>query len=634
MILLYHIVVVKMIPCPNSQQLLFLHLQYSNYIIITFYHNIYYLFIFHCYSYTFILISIYFISFDSFSFTLSIYILFFAAFIMSQQQHPPFTCWVEFSNKKDELTFENTANYNRLIPVIRGSKQLAVGDGSIDLFSDAAKTIQLDVETPVDRNLQRIYVATTQPQQESNVDRVCFALSCNRLYKERKHYLYFNSDLLYFRITHQNHLYKYKTCKSVMRDFRDQAVQSLEATDDYMIRTITKSDEDKRSDKSIPYDIDTDVLKILYDIPLTPLCLPSNLRVLDLGDSFNQFIPPHTLPYTLHTLNFSRWFNQKLVASTIPVNVKRITFGANFDQMIDIDVLPDGLEYLEFGLEYNQPIANGVLPHQLKQLKFNSFRQDLETVSIPNSVTTLKFGKYFDQPLINTLLPDSLTDLTIGPNYKQPFNIDSFPSSLKKLTLFQRVIGGTLQDSIVNLQLVSQEYDVDYMDDYPLVFPRNLVRLRAWNAGVRLTKRLQDTLPQTLEHLTINYISYEFFDLLPKTLKYLRAKMAGDMPYPEQNQLPPSIETLHLYQWQPTELLHWKSIPEKIKTITLPVKHNISIPFNVDIALYGYTLRRLDKSNYLFLRNNLQGGFISKRALQAKFNTMSSYARFMLDVSN
>ncbi|EFA79810.1 hypothetical protein PPL_06629 [Heterostelium album PN500] len=84
---------------------------------------------------------------------------------MSQQQHPPFTCWVEFCNKKDELTFENTANYNRLIPVIRGSKQLAVGDGSIDLFSDAAKTIQLDVETPVDRNLQRIYVATTQPQQ-------------------------------------------------------------------------------------------------------------------------------------------------------------------------------------------------------------------------------------------------------------------------------------------------------------------------------------------------------------------------------------------------------------------------------------------------------------------------------------
>ncbi|EFA75064.1 hypothetical protein PPL_11682 [Heterostelium album PN500] len=85
---------------------------------------------------------------------------------MSQQQHPPFTCWIEFSNKKDKLTFENTANYNRLIPVIRGSKQLAVGDGSIDLFSDAAKTIQLDVETPVDRNLQRIYVATTQPQQD------------------------------------------------------------------------------------------------------------------------------------------------------------------------------------------------------------------------------------------------------------------------------------------------------------------------------------------------------------------------------------------------------------------------------------------------------------------------------------
>ncbi|EFA83093.1 hypothetical protein PPL_03883 [Heterostelium album PN500] len=84
---------------------------------------------------------------------------------MSQQQHPPFTCWVEFSNKKDKLTFENTANYNRLIPVIRGSKQLSVGYGSIDLFSDAAKTIQLDVETPVDRNLQRIYVATTQPQQ-------------------------------------------------------------------------------------------------------------------------------------------------------------------------------------------------------------------------------------------------------------------------------------------------------------------------------------------------------------------------------------------------------------------------------------------------------------------------------------
>ncbi|EGG14621.1 hypothetical protein DFA_10879 [Cavenderia fasciculata] len=78
----------------------------------------------------------------------------------------PFTCWVELSNNKDELTFNDITNYNRLIPTIRASKQLATGDNPIHLFSDQARTIQLDPEIAVNTTLTRIYIST-QPQAQA-----------------------------------------------------------------------------------------------------------------------------------------------------------------------------------------------------------------------------------------------------------------------------------------------------------------------------------------------------------------------------------------------------------------------------------------------------------------------------------
>ena len=127
-------------------------------------------------------------------------------------------------------------------------------------------------------------------------------------------------------------------------------------------------------------------------------------------------------------------FNQELTSQIIEFlsNYERVEFGDFFNQQFDISdedsptgkssILPNSLTHLKFGKFFNQPVDK--LPNSLINLEFGfEFNQSVD--NLPNTLTYLKFGQYFNQPVTYqteisqngkspTLLPNSLTHLVFG----------------------------------------------------------------------------------------------------------------------------------------------------------------------------------------------------------------------------
>ena len=81
-----------------------------------------------------------------------------------------------------------------------------------------------------------------------------------------------------------------------------------------------------------------------------------------------------------------------------------VSFGYSFDQSnfqpITKEVLPNSLTQLTFGNYFNQPITKEVLSNSLTQLKFEySFNQPITKEVLPNSLIQLTFGSSFNQPI-------------------------------------------------------------------------------------------------------------------------------------------------------------------------------------------------------------------------------------------
>uniref|UniRef100_A0A6G6ADS9 F-box and FNIp repeat-containing protein n=1 Tax=Borely moumouvirus TaxID=2712067 RepID=A0A6G6ADS9_9VIRU len=94
--------------------------------------------------------------------------------------------------------------------------------------------------------------------------------------------------------------------------------------------------------------------------------------------------------------------------------------------------IPDNIINLTFGWEFNQPIK-GCIPSQLTHLTFGCrFNQSIKEC-IPNTVTHLIFGYAFDQS-IEECIPNSVTHLKFGWKFNQPIK-EFIPNSVTHLTL-------------------------------------------------------------------------------------------------------------------------------------------------------------------------------------------------------
>jgi len=130
---------------------------------------------------------------------------------------------------------------------------------------------------------------------------------------------------------------------------------------------------------------------------------------------------------------FETFFNIPLSEEIIKefTKIKKITFGKLFNQ--PVYSLPDNVTHINFGEFFNQSIDISNLPKNLIHLNFlgyfNSFNQKVD--NLPNSITHLTFGWHFNQKVDN--LPSNITHLEFGYYFNQP--VDFLPGSLKELIL-------------------------------------------------------------------------------------------------------------------------------------------------------------------------------------------------------
>ena len=148
-----------------------------------------------------------------------------------------------------------------------------------------------------------------------------------------------------------------------------------------------KFDIDSHYNKSfdfLPEDLEELILPIYKNHTITELRnLPKNLKVLQLGDLFNQELTENILPHNLTHLTFGYDFNQKITENVLPKGLTHLAFGWKFNQKITENVLPSSLTHLTFGNHFNQEIKENekeeiqgissirVLPLSLQELKIS-----------------------------------------------------------------------------------------------------------------------------------------------------------------------------------------------------------------------------------------------------------------------
>ncbi len=143
------------------------------------------------------------------------------------------------------------------------------------------------------------------------------------------------------------------------------------------------------------------------------------------------------LPKSLQSLTL----DQTLSPFTVPSSLRNLTFGTSFNQSLEGVTLPSSLQNLTFGYSFNQSLEGVTLSSRLQNLTFgHSFNQSLDRVNLPSSLQNLTFGHRFNQSLEGVTLSSRLQNLTFGNLFNQSLVGVTLPSSLQKAHLFHRVL--------------------------------------------------------------------------------------------------------------------------------------------------------------------------------------------------
>jgi FNIP Repeat len=120
----------------------------------------------------------------------------------------------------------------------------------------------------------------------------------------------------------------------------------------------------------------------------------AELRTLSMYPESKLIINPGSLPTSITHLELKREFAQIPVPGSFHSGIVHLEFHNLFDHSLK-NLLPNTLTYLYTGSYFNQPIESGTLPESLIHLKFdNKFNQKLVPGSFPGKLQKLIFGVF------------------------------------------------------------------------------------------------------------------------------------------------------------------------------------------------------------------------------------------------
>ncbi|KAN0023311.1 hypothetical protein ACTFIU_011481 [Dictyostelium citrinum] len=175
--------------------------------------------------------------------------------------------------------------------------------------------------------------------------------------------------------------------------------------------------------------------------------LPSNIKNLNL--SLNDEPNIISIPDSVETLTFGCKFIGTLSSSYLPKGLKTLIFNLgcssefNSNSFNNLSTTSSSIEKLVLSGRFNYPIPiNCLVGNSLKEIQFiGKYNQPILSNSIPNSVTSLVFGDYFNKAIYG--LPDSIVHIQFGKSFNQELTKDWIPNNLKSLELgtnFNKII--------------------------------------------------------------------------------------------------------------------------------------------------------------------------------------------------
>ena len=277
-----------------------------------------------------------------------------------------------------------------------------------------------------------------------------------------------------------------------------------------------------------------------FDMPLKPGDLPQSLKVLHLGQLYNQPLSEKTLPNLTH-LQFGIGFTKRLTAGVLPESLLYLNFTGRYRHPFDTGVLPphlvklriwgDGPRQAPFGQLHSlrrlslggvSALLGGTPPPNLTHLELFVWDDFVPPMVIPRTVIRLRLVGGFDYELAAGVLPESLQKLVLGEWFNQPLEKCVIPRGVRVLKL------GNCFDKPIPLGAL----------------PPALTRLEigdGFNCPI-----LAHVLPPTLEYLKLgDRFNYPLHGVLPPNLTHL--DLGSGYTYATSRDVwPPSIKSVHV----------------------------------------------------------------------------------------
>ncbi len=149
----------------------------------------------------------------------------------------------------------------------------------------------------------------------------------------------------------------------------------------------------------------------------------------------------------------------------------------------NLTIIPNDVTYLEFGYYFNQSLKEGLIPKSVTHLTFGKhFNQLLKENDIPDSVIHLTFGNDFNQPLKKGDIPKSVTHLTFGCYFNQPLKEGDIPNSVTHLT-FGHYFNQPLNKDNLPINIIELILNTKFNNE--LIINKNIL------LGITVSKKLE-----------------------------------------------------------------------------------------------------------------------------------------------
>ncbi|GAM19584.1 hypothetical protein SAMD00019534_027590 [Acytostelium subglobosum LB1] len=347
---------------------------------------------------------------------------------------------------------------------------------------------------------------------DSNIDRLCFSLTCRQLFASRELYLRFKpsppfkvdaDELLNF--IHTLKLYKSMLSQSTANVdcwIRVEDVPSYCTTLDFAYDKRTRDMSKipshihtlflKGTDNFMHGILPTSITRLKLDMHSLPLLAPSvaagaALTVLNIR--YHGHLPPHYIPSSVTTLKL-RCPEVRMgdISHSVTLSSDHISVASG--------VTPTSVTHLSFTRHLVGPLSEGVIPASVTWLYLREFTVTKD-IHLPTSITTLTIGK------VNCIrpvpIPSSVTDLTFANEFNSVIRL--IPASVRTLrfgALFDQSLEGMLPSSLTHLGINNPSYPCHLTSQ---TIPSSVTSL---DLGFRRTPLVHGFIPGSVTSLTLN----------------------------------------------------------------------------------------------------------------------------------